>query len=78
MKVAASSVFLSGLNPTEQWGILKTAFAPIAGANPALPAMAGADVNISVVGTKARVAIAQVGLTALLSLLLGAAVSFWL
>ncbi|MFC1575237.1 HAMP domain-containing protein [Gemmatimonadota bacterium] len=72
------SVFLSGLNPTEQWGILKTAFAPIAGANPALPAMAGADVNISVVGTKARVAIAQVGLTALLSLLLGAAVSFWL
>ena len=72
------SVFLSGLNPTEQWGILKTAFAPIEGGDPALPALAGADVNISVVGTKARVAIAQVGVAALLALLLGAAVSLWL
>lgn len=72
------SVFLSGLNPTEQWGILKTAFAPIDGGDPGLPAMAGADVNIGVVGTKAREAIAQVGLAALLALLLGAAVSLWL
>lgn len=72
------SVFLSGLNPTEQWGIIKTAFAPIDGGDPALPAAAGADVNISVVGRKARVAIAQVGFAALLALLLGTAVSFWM
>lgn len=78
MLLREGSIFLSGLNPTEQWGILKTAFSPIHGADPVLPAMAGADVNISVVGTKARVAIAQVGLAALLSLLLGVAVSFWL
>ncbi len=72
----ADSVHLSDIRKWEQWGLLKSAFAPIYWANGDVKGMAGADVNISVISQKTRVALAEVGLIAAIILVLSGFVSF--
>ena len=62
-------VHLSEIRAWEQWGLLKSGFAPITDRTGRAVAMAGADVDISTIRSKTGTALAQVGLTSLLALL---------
>lgn len=61
-------VFVSDIQPWELWGLIKTAFAPIYNSNDEISAMAGADVEISIISSKTRVALIEVGLVSILAL----------
>lgn len=69
------TVRLSDLEEWDAWGLLKTADAPIFRDDGSVAALAAADVDISVILEKTRVALVQVGLVAALTLLIGALVS---
>jgi len=62
-------VFVSDIQPWELWGLIKTAFAPIYNSDDEISAMAGADVEISIISSKTRVALLEVGLVSILALL---------
>lgn len=76
--LTTGEVHLSAIQQWEIWGLLKSAFAPIRGSDGTITAMAGADVNISIISTKTRIALAKVGVVAILTLLLGGVVSLWI
>jgi HAMP domain-containing protein len=73
--LTADSVHLTAIRKWEQWGLLKSAFAPIYWPNSEIKGMAGADVNISVISERTRVALAEVGLIAAIILVLSGFVS---
>lgn len=54
-------VYLSGMQAWEQWGILKSAYAPIRDPADGHPAVVGADIDISIITTKTGNALARVG-----------------
>jgi methyl-accepting chemotaxis protein len=61
---------LSAIRAWQQWGLLKSGFAPIYDRKGRPVAMAGADVDISIIRAKTSAALAQVGFVSLLSLLI--------
>ncbi|MEX2570085.1 MAG: HAMP domain-containing protein [Gemmatimonadota bacterium] len=69
------AVRLSDLEDWGTWGLLKTADAPIYRNDGSVAALASADVDISVVLEKTRVALVQVGMIAAITLLFGVLVS---
>ena len=75
--MARDGVHLSRIQQWEQWGLLKSAFAPIRTADGTVNAMSGADVNISIIAQKTRGAIGLVGLVAIITILLGGVVSLF-
>lgn len=64
-------VYLSRIQAWDQWGLLKAAFAPIEDSEGRPVAMVGADVNISIIGSKTQTAIARVGVLGMVALLVG-------
>lgn len=54
------STYLSGMRVWQEWGLLKSAFAPIHDRQGRITAMSGADVNISIITQKTRVALLAV------------------
>lgn len=68
-------VHVGDVQKTENWGLLKSAFAPIYNRDESVTAMAGADVNISVISEKMRVALFAVALLAVAAVLLAGLVS---
>jgi HAMP domain-containing protein len=71
-------VRLSGIEDWDAWGLLKTADAPIYREDGKVAALAGADIDISLILDKTRVALVKVGIVAALTLLLGAFVSLFI
>jgi HAMP domain-containing protein len=71
-------VRLSGIEDWDAWGLLKTADAPVYRDDGSVAALAGADIDISLILKKTRVALVKVGLVAALTLLLGAFVSLYI
>lgn len=70
---AAGAVYVSPIEYQEQWGLLKTAAAPVRGANGAITGSAGADVNISVIQVATQNALfqsAMIGIGSVLACLL--------
>lgn len=72
------NVHLSDIQPWEEWGLLKVAYAPIFDANGDVVAMAGADVNISIITQKTRLALLRVMGVGVGSLLIGIAASVYI
>lgn len=75
---ASGTIYVSPIEYQEQWGLLKTAAAPVYGSDGRVTSTAGADVNISViqVGTQnALFASAMVGIASVLACLLVALVA---
>jgi HAMP domain-containing protein len=66
---------LSEIRVWQQWGLLKSGFAPICDRNGRPVAMAGADVDISIIRAKTSAALAQVGIVCLISLLIAGLLS---
>ena len=58
--LSRAGVFLSSVRAWEQWGLLKNAFAPIFDESGEVSAIAGADVNISIIREKTRDALLKV------------------
>jgi HAMP domain-containing protein len=54
------NIYLSGMRVWQEWGLLKSAFVPIYNREGAITAMSGADVNISIIKQKTRVALLAV------------------
>jgi HAMP domain-containing protein len=71
-------VYLSGIKPWEEWGLLKVAYAPILNRTGQVVAMAGADVNISIITQKTRVALFRVMGVGVGSLLVGVGASIYI
>ncbi|WP_067733696.1 HAMP domain-containing protein [Novosphingobium naphthalenivorans] len=70
---AQGAVYVSPIEYQQQWGLLKTAAAPVMGANGRITASAGADVNISVIQVATQNALfqsAMIGLGSVLACLL--------
>ncbi len=57
-------VHIGDVEPTEDWGLIKVSYAPIYHDDDSITAIAGADVNISAINDKTRVALFAVGLLA--------------
>ncbi|TVQ17507.1 MAG: HAMP domain-containing protein [Leptolyngbya sp. DLM2.Bin15] len=78
-KVASTGrVYLSGIKPWEEWGLLKVAYAPILNETGQVVAMAGADVNISIITQKTRAALLRVMSVGIVSLLVGIVASVYI
>lgn len=70
---AHGSVYVSPVEYQEQWGLLKTAAAPVYGADGRISGTAGADVNVSVLRVATQQALflsAMIGIASLLACLL--------
>lgn len=68
-------VYLSGMRHWQEWGLLESAFAPIYNRAGAITAMSGADVNISIITEKTRMALLAVTGCGLVLLLLAGFIS---
>lgn len=73
--LSEQDVYISRLQRWEQWGLLKSAFAPVLDEHGRARAMAGADIDVSVISEKTRASLALVGLLGLLGLVLGIGVA---
>ena len=71
-------VYLSDIKPWEEWGLLKVAYAPILNETGQVVAMAGADVNISIITQKTRAALLRVMSVGIVSLLVGIVASVYI
>jgi|GEM_PF-4238504 len=70
------TVHISEVGPTENWGLLKTAFAPIYDREGGIVGMAGADVNIAAIREETRGALFSVSLIGIGAILLSIWFSF--
>lgn len=71
-------VHLSGIQPWEEWGLLKVAYAPILDEHGSVVAMSGADINISIITQKTRVALFRVMSVGIVSLVVGMLASVYI
>jgi hypothetical protein len=71
---ATGAIYASPIQYQEQWGLLKTAAAPVRGADGRITATAGADVNISVIQVATQNAVLASALIGVASLLASALV----
>lgn len=67
--------YITDIQQWEQWGLIKTAFVPLPSQGRRADAMAGADVDISVINRKLRVALVSAGLIGAVSLLVALGVA---
>jgi HAMP domain-containing protein len=64
-------VYSSGIEDSEEWGPLKSAYAPIRDSTGRALAMVGTDVSVSTIQDRTQVALAKVGLVTVVILFLG-------
>jgi HAMP domain-containing protein len=64
------SVYLSEIKDWEEWGLLKSGFAAIKNSKKEIKAIAGADINVSIITDKTRIAMLKVTFVAIIALLL--------
>ncbi|MBI1200395.1 MAG: HAMP domain-containing protein [Phenylobacterium sp.] len=72
------TIYISPIEFQEQWGLLKTAAAPMRGADGAITATAGADVNISVIQVATQNALFVSAMIGAASLLASALMTIWI
>ena len=65
-------VYSSGIEDSEEWGLLKSAYAPIVGADDEPVGMVGTDISVSTIQDRTQIALAKVGLVTVVVLFLGA------
>ncbi len=58
-------IHIGDITATDQWGLLKVSYAPIYNIDDSITAMTGADINITVVNNKTRLALFTLGMLAL-------------
>jgi methyl-accepting chemotaxis protein len=73
---ALGRVYISGLQEWENWGVLKSAMAPIRDADGTVRAIAGADVDVSIILRRTRLALLQLLFIGALSILVAIGASF--
>jgi len=71
-------VYLSEIEYWQEWGFLKTGFAPIFNKEGAIRGISGADVNVNKIKEKTNLALLEVCLIGAISLLLAGLVSFYI
>lgn len=64
-------VYSSGIENSEEWGLLKSAYAPILGPQGTPVGMAGTDISVSTIQDRTQLALAKVGLVTVVILFLG-------
>ena len=64
------SVYLSEIKDWDEWGLLKSGFAAIKNSKKEIKAIAGADINVSIITDKTRIAMLKVTFVAIIALLL--------
>ncbi len=69
--------YISEIQEYERYGLLKVGAAPIYGGSTNVQALAGVDINISIIRNKLRVAISHVLAVGAIALILAGLVSFW-
>lgn len=74
--VSEGVVHLTPIQAWEQWGLIKTAFSPIRDSSGTPVAMAGADVDITSIQRRTRIALVNVGVVGGLSLLFGVGIAY--
>lgn len=77
---AKDAVYVSRIKQWEDWGILKSAYAPIHSRRSPnqVRALVGIDIDVGLIRTKTSVALAQVGIVALASLLVGGFIAIFI
>lgn len=68
--ILEAEVYCSEIGWEKEWGLLKVAYAPIYGEGGRVTAMAGADIDVVIIGKKTRKALYQIGLAGLFLLVL--------
>jgi hypothetical protein len=76
--LGGGEMFVSGIQAWERWGQIKTAFAPIYGADGRVQAMVGAEVDVAQIERKTRLALSAVALVGLLTAIAAGYVAFYL
>jgi len=69
------NVYLTDIKDWEEWGLIKSGNAPIRNSNREIKAIAGADVNVTIIQAKTRMAMLKVALVAILALALSGFIS---
>jgi len=64
------SVHLSKIKDWDEWGLIKSGFAAIKNSKQEIKAIAGADINVSIITDKTRIAMLKVTFVAIIALLL--------
>ena len=64
-------VYSSGIEDSEEWGLLKSAYAPIVGDEGVPVGMVGTDISVSTIQDRTQIALAKVGLVTVVILFLG-------
>ncbi len=64
-------VYSSKIEPSEEWGLLKSTFAPIFGARGDPVGMVGTDISVATIQDRTQIALAKVGLVTVVILFLG-------
>ena len=64
-------VYSSGIEDSEDWGLLKSAYAPIRALSGDISGMVGTDISVSTIQDRTQIALAKVGLVTIVVLFLG-------
>ncbi|MDP8242487.1 MAG: hypothetical protein P9L94_00290 [Candidatus Hinthialibacter antarcticus] len=75
-RILLGEIYQSDIVEWDEWGLIKTGYAPIFGQGGVVRAVVGTDVNVSVIGTKSRVHLLQTIGLGLLSFLLALLVMY--
>jgi methyl-accepting chemotaxis protein len=70
-------IAISGIQTWENWGLIKSGFAPVRDHSGKIVAVAGADIDINIIEKRTRSALFNVGLVGVLSLLVSSVVAFY-
>ncbi|WP_006786670.1 hypothetical protein [Thiorhodospira sibirica] len=76
--IGGAPYYISPVQAWEEWGLLKSGFAPIKNRHGDIVAAAGADVNVSVIRARTRVALLTVFLLGLAALSAGLAITWFI
>ena len=71
-------IYLSDIEPWEEWGLLKSAYVPILNREGDAVAYSGADVNIDIIESKTRLALLQVVIIGLVALIAGLLIAYFI
>jgi len=69
--VDQGTVYSSGIEDSEDWGLLKSAYAPIFEDGDGITGMVGTDISVSTIQDRTQIALAKVGLVTIVVLFLG-------
>lgn len=71
-------LYVSDIQPWEQWGLLKTAFAPITNKQGIVKGIAGADIDISIINEKTKKILVETLIIGIISILISIFIAIWI